>query len=428
MPITMSRLFQVASAAAAALTASAYRPPAATPLGAAAFAGGWLTAELAPHNLALVAAGSTVHLARHGLGSRGDRLALVADAAAAVGLVGLIQQGRHSGDLVERALRESLGDGYADCLDPALAPSDLATPWRQVLTPWKMSLPDVEVTRDVQYTGHGRRHRLDIYRHRSPGGDRPVLLQIHGGGWAIGAKHQQGLPLMYHMAAKGWVCVAPNYRLSPKATWPDHLVDIKRALIWARENIAEYGGDPSFIAVTGGSAGGHLAAMLALTANVEEYQQDRPDVDTTLQACVPHYGVYDLAGVTGTYATRARRDAFLGPLVFKQRARDGLEPFAAASPILLVRPDAPPFFVIHGANDTLVPSAEARTFVDRLRDISTQPVVYAELPVTQHAFDVFPSIRSAHVVRGVERFLRYVHANRFSAEMSVPGAGSAPSA
>ena len=59
--------------------------------------------------------------------------------------------------------------------------------------------------------------------------------------------------------------VTINYRLSPKATWPDHLVDCKRALAWVRDHIADYGGDPSFIAVSGGSAGGHLCAMLALT-------------------------------------------------------------------------------------------------------------------------------------------------------------------
>jgi acetyl esterase/lipase len=70
-----------------------------------------------------------------------------------------------------------------------------------------------------------------------------------------------------------------------------------------------------------------------------------------------------------------------------------------------VRADAPPFLVIHGRNDTLVPVAEARLFVERLRAVSTSPVLYVELPGTQHAFDVFPSIRSSHVVRAVGRFV-----------------------
>jgi acetyl esterase/lipase len=76
-----------------------------------------------------------------------------------------------------------------------------------------------------------------------------------------------------------------------------------------------------------------------------------------------------------------------------------------ASPLAAVREDAPPFLVIHGRNDTLVPVAEARLFVERLRAVSTSPVLYIELPGTQHAFDVFPSIRSAHVVRAVGRFV-----------------------
>ena len=70
---------------------------------------------------------------------------------------------------------------------------------------------------------------------------------------------------MSHLAELGWVCVSINYRLSPKQSWPDHIVDVKRAIAWVEDNIADYGGDPEFIAVTGGSAGGHLSALAALT-------------------------------------------------------------------------------------------------------------------------------------------------------------------
>ena len=96
-----------------------------------------------------------------------------------------------------------------------------------------------------------------------------------------------GLPLMYHLAARGWVCVAANYRLSPRATFPDHLIDVKRALAWIKRHGAEYGADPDFVVVTGGSAGGHLAALVALTANDPEYQPGFEDVDTTVQALRP---------------------------------------------------------------------------------------------------------------------------------------------
>ena len=236
-----------------------------------------------------------------------------------------------------------------------------------------------------------------------------MLLQVHGGGWTLGTKDQQGIPLMLHMAAHGWVCVAINYRLSPRDAFPAHLVDVKRAIAWIREHGPSYGGDPDFLAITGGSAGGHLAALAALTPNDPEYQPGFEEADTTLQAAVPHYGVYDFAGASGTRKARPMRDGFLGPRILQKDPRKEIEEFEKASPMLQVGAEAPPFFVIHGRHDTLVEVSQARQFVEALRGISKQPVAYAELPGTQHAFDVFPSIRSAHVVRGVDRFLRFTY-------------------
>ncbi len=91
------------------------------------------------------------------------------------------------------------------------------------------------------------------------------MVYVHGGAWIIGDKREQGKPMMFELVARGWVCVAINYRLSPKGTWPDHIVDVKKALAWVKEHIAEYGGDPAFVAISGGSAGGHLCALAALT-------------------------------------------------------------------------------------------------------------------------------------------------------------------
>ena len=99
-----------------------------------------------------------------------------------------------------------------------------------------------------------------------------MLVYIHGGAWVIGDKREQGIPMMHELVQRGWVCVAINYRLSPRATWPDHIVDCKRAVAWVRGHIAEYGGDPGFIAVSGGSAGGHLSSLLALTPDEPEWQ------------------------------------------------------------------------------------------------------------------------------------------------------------
>jgi acetyl esterase/lipase len=238
-------------------------------------------------------------------------------------------------------------------------------------------------------------HRLD-----KPTGC-PTLLQVHGGGWVIGDKKEQGRPLMLHLAKKGWVCFAPNYRLSPKATFPDHLIDVKRAIAWVREHGHEYGADPGFLVLTGGSAGGHLTALAALTQNDPEYQPGFEAADTSVSGCVPYYGVYDIAGETKTRESRVRTRRLLAKIVMKTRDQAAYE---KASPISRVHAGAPPFFVIHGRNDTLVPVAEARLLVERLRAVSGQPVLYLELPGTEHAFDVFPSVRSDHVVRAVGRF------------------------
>ena len=162
------------------------------------------------------------------------------------------------------------------------------------------------------------------------------------------------------------MCISANYRLSPAARFPDHLIDAKKVIAWVREHGHEYGADPAMVFVAGSSAGGHLAAMAALTPNDPAFQ---PGFETCR-----HLG--------------HRRHL---PVRLLRQPRYRRAP--PSSPLAYVRPDAPPFFVAHGDQDTLVPVEDARRFVERLRRISSNPVVYAELPGAQHAFDLFHSIR-----------------------------------
>ena len=390
------------------LVANATRPLPGAPTSFPAFFAGWLSSELAPHALALTGADVAAHVALHGVSGRRTQLGLAAAGVSAAGYASLIAAGFRARHEVEVALSEGLGPDYADGLSRAMVQADLATPWRQLINPFAMKHPAVKVHRRLPYAPGGMRFEADVYHRRDVPAGAPVLLQVHGGGWVIGRKEQQGVPLMTRMASLGWVCVAVNYPLSPKARWPGHLVALKRAIGWIRTNIAEYGGDSSFLAVTGGSAGGHLSAMLALTGNDPALQPGFESVDTSVQACVPHYGVYDFTAEDGTRASRLRVDTLVRPLVM---ARDAKYPddYRAASPLYQVSPQAPPFFVIHGSNDSLVPVSEARSFVSALREVSKSPVAYAEMRGAQHAFDIFPSIRSAHVVRGVERFLDWTY-------------------
>jgi len=403
----MSRLTVLRRAALLGLTVNALRP-ARGRLSIPAFAAGWLTAELAPQLLAAHTVDTVASLARHGLRSRDDRIAAALGLLSIAGLGTLIATGHGARAEVEHALAETLGEDYTSGLSALPNAADLATPWRQIALPFRMRDPEVVRLRGVAYAQGGRRFHLDVFHHERRPAGRPVLLHVHGGAWVIGNKEQQGIPLMLHMAAKGWVCVSANYPLSPRSRWPEHVIALKRAVAWIREHGAEYGADPSFVAVTGGSAGGHLAALLALSPGDPLFQPGFEDADTSIQACVPHYGAYDFAAATGTRATRERL-RWVAKYVVDKDPRQYPEIYQAASPLARVHADAPPFFVIHGHDDSLIPVPEARAFVDALRAVSTNPVVYAELAGAQHAFDIFPSIRSAHVVRGVERFLDWTY-------------------
>jgi acetyl esterase/lipase len=255
----------------------------------------------------------------------------------------------------------------------------------------------------------GGRNLLDIVLPDEPGSGRPILLQIHGGGWMIGDKREQGGPLMGYLASRGWVCFAINYRLSPQAKFPAHIVDVKRALRWIREHAHEYGADPDFICVTGGSAGGHLTALTALSQNDPAFQPGFESADTSVSAAVPFYGVYDFldrAKIRG----RQSMEGILTRYVFPCPPGENPELWDSACPITRVSADAPPFLVVQGTHDTLVFVEEAREFVRALREKSRASVHYLEMKGAQHAFEIFHSARSAYAVRAAAAFLEAEHA------------------
>ena len=214
--------------------------------------------------------------------------------------------------------------------------------------------------------------------------------------------------MLQHFAALGWVCFSINYRLSPRATFPDHIVDVKRAIAWVREHAAEQGCDPSFIVISGNSAGGHLASLAALTANDPSLQPAFVHADTSVAACFSFYGVYDLSDEFEHWHNRGLHE-LLERYVMKARLSESSSLFAAASPLAHVGAHAPPFVVVHGDCDTIVPVAEARAFVDRLRRSTVAACVYIEVPGAQHAFEIFPSLRTVHLMRGLERFAVQLH-------------------
>jgi acetyl esterase/lipase len=182
-------------------------------------------------------------------------------------------------------------------------------PRSHVLFPLLMKRrPGVRVVRDITYAEvDGIQLRLDIHMPAERGDLRPGILQVHGGDWAYSDKGREAIPLLGHLAASGWVGVAANYRMSPAFAFPTHLHDLKRVIAWYRRHARNYGADPDFLCVTGGSAGAHLAALVALTPGHPAYQPGFEDEDTRLAAAVCFYGVYDFTNRLGTWPEHRMR-------------------------------------------------------------------------------------------------------------------------
>jgi acetyl esterase/lipase len=426
MLVPIPVLFLFASVVGAMFTMNALWParrfgPAQGP----AFFASWLTGELVSHHLFWQVVATGLFVWAGGLDGWPGQAALVIVGFSWLGMMRILMQSRQADEVMESALQEAFGKEYQQSI-PSELRKDINERWslRQRLFPLPIYDDRVERTRNIVYSeAGGVKLRLDVYRPKglSKNAQRPTVLFLHGGAWMIGSKEEQGKPLAYRLAAHGWVVVSANYRLSPRFTWPDHIIDVKSAIRWIREHGAEYGADPEFIVITGGSAGGHLSSLAALTPNDPVFQPGFEHVDTSVQACVPFYGAFDFTDHHGFWK-HSLLVPMLERLVVKKRLSEAREVFEYASPINHVRTDAPPFFVIHGDQDSLAPVEGGRVFAEMLRAKSKAPVLYAELPGAQHAFEVFPSERTGHVLAGVERFVGVVYGQRHARQIEAVAA------
>ena len=375
---------------AAVLTANAYFPIRRwRVLILPSFFAGWLTAELAWHHVVwqLAAAGLFIWDGAFETWAGGVGVGLLLMSCAGLAFM---------------ASGRKAADAFSQVAD------DVALPRGRGLVPFWLRDGRVRIQRRVPYHDEaGRRHTLDLYL---PPGDpegAPVFVYIHGGGWVIGHSRQQGQPLLCHLAARGWIGVSVNYRLSPRTRFPGHIEDVKRALRWVKHNIGEHGGDPSFVAVSGGSAGAHLASLLTLTAEARAFQPGFEDETLAVQACVPLYGIYDFLDRDGHFAHGGMR-MLLERLVMPTRQAADPEGWSRASPRSWVHAGAPPFCVVHGTHDNMAPPAQARAFADALREVSESEVRFVEVPFAHHAYEVFHSPRATATARGIHAFLQEV--------------------
>lgn len=277
---------------------------------------------------------------------------------------------------------------------------------------WKLRQHRRNVYRTSVRYGSNPAQLLDVWRRKDlPAQPAPVLIFVPGGAWIHGSRMLQGYALMSHLAELGWVCLSIDYRVAPHHPWPAHITDVKTAVAWARANVDKFGGDRNFVAVAGSSAGGHLAALAGLTINDDEMQAELPEgSDTSVDAVVGIYGRYDWED--RSTAERDRFVDFLERVVVKRRISRHPEIFRKASPIARVHPKAPPFLVVHGTGDTVIPVAQARSFVERLRAVSHSVVSYVELPGAGHAFDMVDGARTGSMATAIGLFLNQIHRNR----------------
>ena len=237
--------------------------------------------------------------------------------------------------------------------------------------PWvsaqpKPGLPDdVTFESGVEYANPDDQHlQLNIARPKAGDGPFPAIICIHGGGFRAGKRDGYD-GLIVKLAQQGYVAVTVSYRLAPKYQFPAAVHDTKAAVRWLRANAAKYKVDPTRIGATGGSAGGHLAQFLGVTADVKEFEGDGGHVkESSAVACVVNvYGPSDFTKSYGKSVDAAEvLPLFLGGNLEKARKQH-----LKASPLYWVTPNAAPTLCIHGTEDKYVAHEQAVWLIDKLK-------------------------------------------------------------
>jgi len=208
---------------------------------------------------------------------------------------------------------------------------------------------------------------LDLYMPDAE--NPPLILWIHGGGWSFGDRKS---PIMLWQVDRGYALASVEYRLSDEKTkggsFPGNIIDCKDALIYLRQNAAKYGYDSARVIAAGDSAGGHLAALMGTSAGHADWEPE--GTDCSVQAVVDYYGAVSVANVKDWPAC-AEDDMPVsliaeGMLGAPIRSVRGRMKAAAANPITYISGNEPPFLILHGDSDTVVPYVQSVYLRDAL--------------------------------------------------------------
>jgi len=274
----------------------------------------------------------------------------------------------------------------------------------------------VIVEKDIPYgSGNGRPLLLDILRPDSdPGGVRPLVVWVHGGGWQAGSRDD---PPGQELVDLGFATASISYRFSDEAVFPAQIHDVKASIRFLRANAGRFGIDPDRVGIWGHSAGGHLASLAGMTGDLAELEGEggSPGVSSAVQAVVP------LAGPADFSDTRTDDPAIFGNDFPAQRMLDKpegkpatadevfLQRAALASPVKHVHADAPPYLVVHGTADTVVTPGESRRLADTLTAAGGQATLL-EATGIDHGLDAllhFADERGVTVMRHIAAFFEH---------------------
>ena len=258
----------------------------------------------------------------------------------------------------------------ATCLTLPVAAADPAIP------------ENVTFERGVEFSNPaGQPLQLDIAVPKDGPGPFPAVLCIHGGGFRAGTRDGYDA-LCVQLAQRGYVAATVTYRLSPGAQFPAAVQDCKTAVRWLRANAAKYRLDPARIGATGGSAGGHLALFLGVTAGVPEFEGGgNPDQSSAVACVVSASGPTDFTKSYGKSVDAAE----VLPLFFGGDLTTKLREHIHGSPLHWVTPHAAPTLCIHGTADPYVAYEQAQWIVERMK-ASAVPADLLTLEGAGHGF------------------------------------------
>ncbi len=252
------------------------------------------------------------------------------------------------------------------------------------------SNPQIEVRGDVSFLEPSRTEKLDLYlpKNRNPREKSPAVLLIHGGGWKEGDKRQaREIEFGMTLAKNGFVAASINYALRSDGKFPQNLQDCKNGVRYLRAHADELGIDPNRISVMGGSAGGHLALLVAYTADQSNLapSQPYPGVSDKVSSVVDFYGISNLA--TRKETDPNGKPLKIEPLDSTTQSIFGSTPqdWKKASPVTYVKRDVPPTLILHGKKDTTVDSDQSQELADALKKAgATYEIIW--LPNAPHSF------------------------------------------